>query len=176
MCLACGKRPTLSSYSLLHRCGVGLISSSCALKRFSSLGSLRRGKAQARIPALGLSPLAVAILVSAEALAACIGVAAAWHYTLAAGCLTTGTDRCPVYHERTWLHCCGVTLSTGPLCLESILYIWAAVVGDGPGQDPRSWAVPHLLRFWATAVALPLALVLPLHGAAPAAGYLLTGM
>ena len=109
-------------------------------------------------------------------MAACIGVAAVWHYTLAAGCLTTGTDRCPVYHERTWLNCCRVTLPSGPLCLESILHIWAAVMGDGPGQDPRSWAVPHLLRFWAFAVALPLALGLPLHGAAPAAGCLLTGM
>ncbi len=123
--LACGKRPTLSSYGLLHRCGVGLISSSCALKRFSSLGSLRGGKTQARIPAPGLFPLAAAILTPAEAFAACSGVAAAWHCTLAAGCLITGSDRYPVCHERSHYFIPGPgciaaewALSSGQMCLE----------------------------------------------------------
>ena len=64
LCHVCRERPHFyRDRSWLHRCGVGLIHQvHCAFNRFSFLGSLRGGMAQARIPAPGLSPLEAAIL------------------------------------------------------------------------------------------------------------------
>ena len=65
-----------------------------------------------------------------------------------------------------WLHCCGEALFYGSWCLNCSLLLGSHQGGMAQARIPAPGLSPLLLRFWAAAVALPLALVLSLHIAA----------